>query len=270
MTPKTQVADLDDNIKEAIEDQLADIERDEGCTILYACEFGSRAWGFPSTDSDYDVRSIYSRPVEWYLSIESGRDVIEKPIVDELDINGWDLRKVLQPLRKSNPALIEWIESPIVYRDRDAFTGRVRELATESYSPKACAYHYRSMARSNYRARLKGEEVSLKGYFYVLRAVLAVKWVESGRGIVPTEFDSLLDEFIKSGPLRQAINQLLEAKRNGIEIGRGPKIPEISTYLDQEMEPWQGTVELEPGQAPGSARFDQFFRDELHRVRGGG
>ena len=263
MTPMSQITDIDGDIQEAIEYQLSAIERDEDCTILYACESGSRAWGFPSSDSDYDVRFIYSRPVEWYLSIESGRDVIEKPFLDELDTNGWDLRKALQLLRKSNPALIEWIGSPIVYSDRDDFSGRMRELAAASYSPRTCAYHYRNMARSQYRTYLTGEEVKLKAYFYVLRAVRAVKWVESGLGIVPSEFGSLLSEFIKSGPLRRAIDQLLEVKRNGIEIGQGPEIPEIGAFLDKEMEQWQDAVEVESGQAPDTARFDLFFRDEL-------
>ncbi len=82
---------------------LAEIEAQENVRIVYACESGSRAWGFPSSDSDYDVRFIYLHPLEWYLSIEKRRDVIERPITGVLDVNGWDLRKALQLFRKSNP-----------------------------------------------------------------------------------------------------------------------------------------------------------------------
>ena len=100
---------------------LKEIEARHGVAILYACESGSRGWGFASQDSDYDVRFIYQNPRNWYLSIDEKRDVIELPINDELDINGWDLRKALRLLRKSNPALFEWLSSPIVYRQDEEF-----------------------------------------------------------------------------------------------------------------------------------------------------
>jgi len=121
--------------------------------ILYACESGSRAWGFASQDSDYDVRFIYVRKPEWYLSIdlEHKPDVIELPIVDELDVNGWDLRKALQLFRKSTPPLLEWLDSPIVYLENDSAAARLRPLAPTSYSPMACMYHYFKMAKGNIR-----------------------------------------------------------------------------------------------------------------------
>ena len=113
--------------------ELEDIEQREGVRIFYACESGSRAWGFPSTDSDYDVRFLYARPSDWYLSInvETKRDVIERPIVDVWDVNGWDIRKALQLLKKSNPPLLEWLHSPVVYRETGDFAARLRTLAAE-------------------------------------------------------------------------------------------------------------------------------------------
>lgn len=94
-------------MREEILKRLTDIEGEEDVKIFYACESGSRAWGFPSADSDYDVRFLYRHPEEWYLSVdlEEKRDVIERPINDDLDISGWDLRKALKLLRKSNPPL---------------------------------------------------------------------------------------------------------------------------------------------------------------------
>ena len=118
---------------------------------IMAIESGSRAWGFPSADSDYDVRFLYARPVEWYLSILEGRDVIERPIDAQLDINGWDIKKALRLFRKSNPPLAEWLGSPIVYLERQDIAERLRELAQRYYSPLACIHHYLHMAEGNYR-----------------------------------------------------------------------------------------------------------------------
>jgi hypothetical protein len=101
-------------MQNAIISKLDEIETRENVLIFYACESGSRAWGFPSSDSNYDIRFLYLRPKDWYLSIDSGRDVIELPILDSLDINGWDLKKALGLLMKSNPSLLEWLDSPIV------------------------------------------------------------------------------------------------------------------------------------------------------------
>ncbi len=95
--------------------QLKKIEREHKVKILYAIESGSRVWGFASQDSDFDVRFIYVHHKDWYLSIESKRDVIEMPLEGDLDINGWDLTKALGLFRKSNPPLYEWLQSPIVY-----------------------------------------------------------------------------------------------------------------------------------------------------------
>lgn len=161
-------------MKEKIIARLNNVETEECVKILYACESGSRAWGFPSADSDFDVRFLYLHPKDWYLSIdlEQKRDVIERPISDQIDLSGWDLRKALWLFRKSNPPLLEWLGSPIVYWERYSTATQMRQLAETYYSPKACMYHYLHMARGNYREYLKGEHVWIKKYFYVLRPIL--------------------------------------------------------------------------------------------------
>jgi len=128
------------DVKQQIETELQRIEQEEGVKIIYACESGSRAWGFPSKDSDYDVRFIYIRPVEWYLSIFEKRDVIERPIIsDMLDINGWDLKKALNLFRKSNPPLLEWLQSPIVYLEKGSVAEHIRRLSPLTFSrARAC------------------------------------------------------------------------------------------------------------------------------------
>lgn len=161
-----------------IKEELKCIEEMHNVKILYACESGSRAWGFPSKDSDYDVRFIYINHPDWYLSIDDKRDVIELPINDLLDINGWDIRKALKLFRKSNPPLQEWLLSDIVYYQKYDFINNLRALSSEVFSPISCFYHYLNMARNNYREYLQGDQVKIKKYFYVLRPVLACKWIE--------------------------------------------------------------------------------------------
>ena len=218
-----------------IESELRRIEKDENIRIVYACESGSRAWGFQSQDSDYDVRFIYVHPASWYLRVVPGPDVIECPMIGHLDIAGWDIRKALQLLRKSNPPLLEWLQSPIVYREVPNVVSRIRELMPVFCSPAACHYHYLHMAEGNYQDYLRSEQVWVKKYFYVLRPVLACLWIEQGFGVVPMAFSQLVDRVVKDECLREAIEKLLERKRAGDELDRGPKIAAISGFLDTEI-----------------------------------
>lgn len=217
--------------------RLDRIETEERVKILYACESGSRAWGFPSADSDFDVRFLYVHPRDWYLSVdlERKRDVIERPILDEIDLNGWDLRKALGLFWKSNPPLLEWLDSPIVYREQGRTAAQMRRLAQSYYSPKACMYHYLHMAKGNYREYLKGDRVWVKKYFYVLRPVLAIRWLEKGLGVVPMKFQDLLDNTVESPELKQEIYRLIVEKERGAELDDGPRNPVIGDFLDSEM-----------------------------------
>ena len=151
-------------MRKTIIEQLNRLEEKENITILYACESGSRAWGFPSADSDYDVRFVYVREKNWYLRVDSEftRDVVEQPINNLLDINGWDLKKALKLLKKSNPALIEWFNSPVVYKQNKQFTREFKTLISRHYSPRACFYHYSHMASGNFKEYLQGESVRIK------------------------------------------------------------------------------------------------------------
>lgn len=216
---------------------LANIEREHEVKILYACESGSRAWGFESPDSDYDVRFIYARPQDWYVSIdvERKRDVIELPIDDLLDVNGWDVRKALQLFHKSNPPLNEWLVSPIVYMKRGDLAERLRELMPTAFNPIAAHYHYLRMAENTYRAYLKGDMVRRKKYLYALRPLLAVNWIENGQGVVPIEFDRLVAGTVSDPSLLSEIAELLRVKRANAESGEGPRFNVIHDFVDREM-----------------------------------
>ena len=157
-----------------IKEELNKIEAAEDVRIIWSAESGSRAWGFASPDSDYDVRFIYVRNRKDYLRLNPVRDVIEWQLDEVLDISGWDIRKALQLLYKSNPTLFEWYNSPIVYRETEEAQW-LKDMLPQYFSMKKSLYHYLSMAKSNYHKYLQGEEVRLKKYFYVLRPILAAQ-----------------------------------------------------------------------------------------------
>lgn len=253
-------------IEEYIQQALTQIEQEEDVRIVYACESGSRAWGFQSEDSDYDVRFIYVRPTEWYLSIQNRRDVIEWAIEDTLDISGWDLRKTLHLFRKSNPPLFEWLRSPIVYREASLMT-YIRDLIADYYSPVSCTYHYLHMAKGNYREYLQGDIVWVKKYFYVLRPILACLWIERGFGIVPVEFAVLVDKLIENDELKLEISGLMESKRKGRELDRGPRIPAISEFIDNQL-PRLSAANQEPAETKDLGILDKIFVRALVEING--
>ena len=253
------------NIFAEIKRCLADIERDHCVRVLYACESGSRAWGFESQDSDYDVRFIYARPRDWYLAIDVGRqrDVIEVPISDDLDISGWDIRKTLQLFFKSNPPLNEWLISPIVYLENGEVANRLRELSPDSYNPIAAHYHYLRMADNNFRSYLKGDIVRRKKYLYVLRPLLAVNWIENEMGIVPIEFDKLVAGTVSDPKLPHEINELLELKRAGMESDEGPRFNIIHSFIESEMARHGDGHDQSPGSRADMNVLNDLFRTTI-------
>lgn len=220
-------------MKELIISKLKQIEKEQNVRILLAVESGSRAWGFASPDSDYDVRFIYVRPAKDYLRLEETRDVIELPIHDELDINGWDLQKTLRLLYRSNPTLFEWFSSPIVYLETD-FADRFRKVMMDYFSTKKSLYHYISMAEGNYREYLKGEMVKAKKYFYVLRPVLACQWVLDRSTPPPMLFSELAAAELPDS-LRKDVDRLLDLKMNAPEVKEIPRIDILNKYLDESI-----------------------------------
>lgn len=256
------------NIHRDILMELNKIEQEEQVRIVYACESGSRAWGFPSKDSDYDVRFIYVRPVDWYLSIFDKRDVIERPISNLLDINGWDLRKALLLFRKSNPPLLEWLQSPIPYYTKYTVAAQIRGISPLTFSPKSCMYHYLNMAKGNYRDYLQGEHVKIKKYFYVLRPILACGWIETYNTMPPIEFDHLMDALIPRGSvLRTTVELLLRRKKAGEELDYEPRLYAINDYLEERMAHFEQTAfALRQGEGARDEQLDELFRSALNEV----
>jgi predicted nucleotidyltransferase len=255
-------------MREQIVEQLRLIEKEEQVRIIYACESGSRAWGFPSKDSDYDVRFLYIRPADWYLSIFDRRDVIERPISDMLDINGWDIRKALNLFRKSNPPLLEWLQSPLVYMEAFTVTEQIRRLSPLTFSPRSCMYHYLHMAKGNYRMYLQGEQVNIKKYFYVLRPVLACQWIERSNTMPPIEFDTLVEELVPAGSeLKAAIQELLIRKKAGDELDYQPRIGPINDFLEDQIAYYEKAASaIPPSEETRDKELDELFRSALREV----
>lgn len=253
-----------------IRSALRRIEKDERVKILLALESGSRAWGFASTDSDWDVRFIYLRPPEWYLSIQRRRDVLEYPLSDALDISGWDLRKALGLFAKSNPPLFEWLRSPMVYQELFSTAEQLRRLSAEFFSPRSCLHHYLHMAQGNFREYLQGARVRTKKYFYVLRPVLACRWIEAHGQMPPMEFENLVDDRLPK-TLRPIVADLLRRKRAGEELDDGPRIPKLNAFLRREIERLgAGLPEKPEGRPLDWETLDGVFRASLEEAWGKG
>lgn len=220
-------------MKELILEKLKEIEERENVRILHCVESGSRAWGFASPDSDYDVRFIYARPKEYYLRLNKTRDVIEWQLDDTLDINGWDIQKVLILLHKSNPTLFEWNSSPIVYKTTDEWKN-IAAMINRYFVAKSGLYHYLSTAKTNYREYLKGDLVRYKKYFYVLRPLLACKWILAEGTPPPMEFHVLMEKYLDAD-LKPDVEKLLDLKMNSPEISVGKRFDRVNDYLDRTI-----------------------------------
>ncbi|CUS05548.1 conserved protein of unknown function [Candidatus Promineifilum breve] len=236
-------------IRAKIIDRLRAAEATHGVRVLLAVESGSRAWGFASADSDFDVRFIYARPQEWYLSVglEEQRDVIEQAIVDDIDLSGWDVRKALRLFWKSNPPFAEWLQSPIVYVESGDFAAQCRALLPRVYSSAAGFHHYRNTARTNAAGSLVDGHVSLKKSFYALRALLAIRWLEQYDSAPPMEFGGLLPLIGDNAPLSAAIEALLERKRRTNESDQEPLDETVAAFIRSELRRVDG---LTPATAP--------------------
>lgn len=253
-------------MKKVICEKLKEIEQRENCRILLAVESGSRAWGFASPDSDYDVRFIYVRPKEEYLRLEKTRDVIEVPINEELDINGWDLDKTLRLLYKSNPTVFEWFSSPIIYQT-SLFAERFQPIMQRYFSSKSGLWHYLSMAEGNYRAYLRGDRVKAKKYFYVLRPVLACRWILEKNTPPPMLFRELMESELPQ-QLHETVAGLLDIKMNAPEVKTIPRVELLNEYLDSSLLEIRTKIESLPKEkAHGWAELNELFRSEIEQVK---
>lgn len=226
------------DIQKEIQENLNAIEENHNVRILLAVESGSRAWGFASPDSDYDVRFIYAHEPKEYIRIDNLPDVIEWELDEVLDINGWDIKKALSAFTKGNPNVIEWTNSPIIYRQSDDCKV-LRIAAMHYFSEKTGLCHYYGTANSTYQKYLTGDMIKYKKYFYALRPLLCCRWIERFHQAPPVEFNKLLTLFdgadeILNENLKNAIDDLLVRKAATNENELNPQIPAIINFIRDE------------------------------------
>jgi predicted nucleotidyltransferase len=254
-------------MKDQIEIELKRLEQQHDIKILYAVESGSRAWGFASTDSDWDVRFIYLHNRDWYLSIDDKSDSLEEILPNDIDLSGWELRKTLKLFRKSNPPLLEWLRSPIVYLQQFSTADNLRQLTDEYFNPKSCLHHYLHMAEGNFREYLQKDMVRVKKYFYVLRPILACQWIEQTDTMAPMEFQKLVDTQVSDKQLKNEIEKLLTRKMNGEELNEEPKIQIINDFLDERIIYFNNLLKsFETVKQPDTTKLNELFRKTLQEV----
>lgn len=240
-------------VEKIIPEKLAEIEKWENVRILHCVESGSRAWGFASPDSDYDVRFIYVRPIEYYLRLDKTSDVIEWQLDDTLDINGWDIMKTLRLLHSSNTTLFEWNNSPIVYKTTQDWK-KISDIIDKYFFKKAGLYHYLGTAKKHYHQYLEGDMVKLKKYFYCLRPILACKWILEKQTPPPVLFSELMDACLDE-KMRPEIDELIRMKIETPEIGLIPRVDVINEYLIASIQEVEEKVSALPNQE--NANWDE-------------
>jgi predicted nucleotidyltransferase len=249
-------------MKETIAKALERIEKEQCVKIILASESGSRAWGFPSRDSDYDVRFVYVNQKDWYLSIADRRDVIELPVDEVLDINGWDLKKALRLMRKSNSPLLEWLSSPIRYRLWPEAFEKLTALSRLAFLPETACHHYLAMAKRSVERFGGNERVRPKTYMYAIRPVLCCQWIIDHRKQPPMHIDPLLAEIKNAQTFKDEVIRLIDRKKTQTEKDTVRRSGVIEDYINRKI------IEL-PDLIPRNARkpacdlFDDAFRSIL-------
>ena len=245
---------------DTIKSRLKEIEQQRGVTILYACETGSRAWGFPSPDSDYDVRMIYKHDLDWYLSLSDKKDTIEFMSADgELDVTGWDIKKCLKLMWKSNGALLERVQSPIIYRDDYNIAAQLKDYAYQCYSPIATMHHYLGMAKNSFAEVEDREEIKLKRLFYALRATLACKWILDQDTPPPIVFTEMVNVLQFDERLKERIAALIALKSTKSESYIHPAEHDLNGFIAAEIRNAEQAFDSLPGRKKKDIPLDLFF-----------
>lgn len=254
--------DYEGPVEELVRMKLKEIEKKENVRILHAVESGSRSWGFASPDSDYDVRFIYVRPREYYLRLETKKDFIDWELDETLDINGWDLSKALQHFHKSNATLFEWSNSPIVYAALPEWE-RIRELSETYFSCKTSMYHYYGTANSNYMEHLQEDMVKYKKYFYVLRPLLACKWIEKKACPPPVLFQALAESVLEED-MKPVVEDLVKKKVEMLESDKGPRVERLNDYIVKSLAYYkQKAADMEDDRNKDWDALNRIFREML-------
>ena len=250
--------------------RLAAIRSDFNVRILLAIESGSRAWGFPSPDSDYDCRFIYLRRPEDYAALFSKRDVIETPLEGEMDVNGWDLQKALKLLLKGNAVVIEWLTSPIAYEGNAQFRTDMIQLARQVAERVLVGRHYLHLGERQRNAYFKdGKDIALKKLFYALRPAAALRWLRlhADQAVAPMHFPTLMNEIEAPEAVAEIVSRLIQQKAVTRELGKGALPKAISKFIDAEFAIARKAFDKHrvPANPKAVTLAEEFFRKALER-----
>jgi len=224
---------------ERIDALLDTIRVGHGVAIPLAIESGSRAWGFPSPDSDYDCRFVFVRSVEQHLDPWLARDVIETPPDGDMDVNGWDLGKAIKLLLKGNAVIIEWLRSPIIYRGDAWFRDAFLELADRFADRDLIARHYLHLGERQRRVYFGDRKlVPQKKIFYALRPAAALRWLRlrPEEAVVPMHFPTLIAQCEPPDDVAALVADLIARKAVTHELGAEPLPEPIAAFIDEEFE----------------------------------
>ena len=230
------------NSNPAITGHLADLSKQYECRILFACESGSRAWGLPSPDSDFDVRFIFVHPKRRYLSIEDHRDTIETVFPDDIDIAGRELRKALRVFSTCNMSLNEQIRSPIVYEAQSGFLERLRSLIPTYFDKRRALFHYVKISEQAISQGLDGLSIGVNRFFYVLRPLLACEWIEANDSMPPTEFQRLLEADILTLNLTNEVIDIVHRKAASMHNDPVKLSKDLLYWITESLKQYQDAV----------------------------
>lgn len=230
-------------IRTQISNHLREIEEQYNVKILFAVESGSRAWGFASKDSDWDVRFIYVHEPEWYFHIEEQKDTIEQMFPDEVDASGWDLKKALRLFKRSNPSFFEWIHSPIIYEMDETFIDEIKKMEDEYFDADKAMFHYNHIYKKHNDRYITENGLPLKRFLYYLRGILVCKWLTDKGTVPPVRFSELVDTTIEDENIKKKIEHLLEQKKQSKEHNLEPVDEELFSWAENWAEYYNQKVE---------------------------
>lgn len=269
MTLRAIPKDMSSDAVGQVDAILTGVRREHGVHIPWAIESGSRAWGFPSPDSDYDGRFIYVRPASQSLTLWPRRDVIETPLIGDMDVNGWELSKAIRLMLKGNAVVIEWLQSPIIYHGEPWFRDVLLDFARGWMDRSRVSHHYLGLGRNQAARRLEGwEEIPLKKIFYVLRPAAALRWLRlhPGLAVPPMHFPTLMRESEPPPDVVTLVAELIARKVETKEMGQGVIPPELMVFIQEEFERADTGPSAEAAPREAREAADELFVDITRRL----
>jgi len=263
-----EIYNINPTVRTEIQSELLRIAEDNNIRILYACESGSRAWGFASPESDYDIRFIFLHPTSWYLSVLPQDDGMDLFIDKDLDINGWDIRKVLRLMMKSNITAFEWLQSPIIYQTDEDFKAALWSLSKHFFQARSSMLQYLALAGNSFRRVNESNEIDIEKYFYALRPLLAAMWISEKSLAAPMTFSELLPTLKAHPKIEEIVYELWEQTQKSKGDEKIKPIFELNDFIQKQILHYEGIALQMEESAVRTDMLDAFFRMVIQTYNG--